>query len=127
MSFTYIPSTDIGKVRMVLPDKVQEDAFFSDEEIETLIEIEGGWRKATALALESIASDSSMVLQVIKVQNITTDGASVTRALLSRAALLRKQAEEDESSVNGGFEIIEMIPDNFSYRQKIYSDAIRRE
>lgn len=127
MSFTYDPSTNVGKVRMVLPDKVEDDAFFSDEELEALIEVEGNWRRATALALETIASDSAMVLQVVKVQNITTDGAAVAKALLSRASLLRKQADDADSNEDSGFDIIEMLPNNFSYREKVLSDALKRE
>lgn len=127
MSFTYDPSTAIGKVRMVLPDKVEEDAFFSNEELEALLEVEGNWRRATALALETIASDSAMVLQVVKVQNITTDGAAVAKALLSRASLLRKQADDADSNEDSGFDIIEMLPNNFSYREKVLSDALKRE
>ena len=127
MAFTYDPTTSVGRVRMIIPDKVQDDAFFTDEEIEALIGLEDGLRRAAALALETIASDSAMVLQVIRIQNISTDGASVARALLGRAASLRKQADEADANDGSSFEVIEFINDHFGYREKVIGDAIKRE
>lgn len=126
MTFTYDPTTDVGKVRMVLPDKVQANAFFTDEELEVFLEIESNWRRATALALETMAVDAALVLQVIRVQNITTDGAKVADALLKRAVQLRKQADEADASDEGGFEVTEFILDNFGRRERLLNDAIRR-
>ena len=128
MSFTYDPTTNIGKVRRTLPDKVEDDAFFSDEEIASFLLDEDSWRRATALALETIASDNAMVMQVIKVQNITTDGAKVSDALLKRAKLLRDQAAVDDANTSdgsGAFDVAEMVFDNFGYRQRILNTALR--
>lgn len=126
MTFTYDPTTDIGKVRLIVPDKVEDDSFFTDEEIEALLTVETGWRRAAALALETIASDSAMVLQVIKIQNITTDGSKVAQSLLTRAKNLREQADSSEAEDDPAFDIAEVIRDNFGYRQKIYNDVLIR-
>lgn len=126
MSFTYDPTTDVGRVRRTIPDKIELTAVWSDEEIASFIADEDGWRRATALALETMASDSALVLQVIKVQNITTDGAKMAEALMKRAATLRKQADEQDAAGGEGFEIVSVVYDDFSYRDILYADALRQ-
>lgn len=125
MTFTYDPTTDIGRVRRTLPDKTASVYFWTDEEIQSFLNDEGNWRRASALALETMASDSAMVLLVMKVQNITTDGAKVSDALLKRAAELRKQANIDEAATSGGsFDVIETVTDDFGYRQRLFNQAL---
>lgn len=122
MSFTYDPSTDIGRVRRTIPDRVEEEAIFSDEEVTSFITDEGNWRRATALALETIATDQALVLKVVKVQNIQTDGAKLSDALLKRASLLREQADiDDNNSEDGSFEIAQQIFNDFGYREHVYN------
>lgn len=126
MTFTYDPLTTIGKVRMVIPDRTESDAFWIDEEIESLIiENDNNWRRAAANALEIMASDAAIVDRVIRVQNLSTDGAAVSRALLQRAALLRQQAEQVEIAAGDGFDTIEMIVTDFGYRQRLVNEALR--
>ena len=76
-----------------------------------------------ALALETIASDTVMVLKVIKLLDLTTDGAKVSDALLKRAAMLRAQAEAED--VEGAFDWAELVLNDFSYREFSLKDALR--
>ena len=85
MSFSGEPGQQIGKVRLIVPDNHLVDYIFEDEEITTFLELESGVKRAASLALETIASNEAMVLKVIKLLDITTDGAKVSDALLKRA------------------------------------------
>lgn len=125
-------STEVGKVRLLIPDRTADEAFFEDEEIEALIGMEGGSgttgvvKKATALGLESMASDQAMVLKVMKLMDVSTDGRAVSEALLGRAKLLREQASMEElAEEGGGFDVAEMVVDTFSWRERVWNEALR--
>lgn len=125
MTWTYEPSTDIGRVRRTIPDRVEEDGFWTDEEIQSFLDDEDGWRRATALALETMASDAAIVDRVIKIQNLTTDGAAVSRALMARALQLRTQAQEADASSGDAFDTIEVIVNDFGWRDRVLNEAIK--
>lgn len=80
-------------------------------------------KRAAALALETIASDNAMVLKVMRLLDLTTDGAKVSDALLKRAAELRKQDEAED--VDGAFDYAELVYDSFSSRERILKQALR--
>ena len=48
MSFTFDPTTDVGRVRLRLADMNEQSALFTDEIINALIVDQGGWRGAVA-------------------------------------------------------------------------------
>lgn len=126
MTYTYDLSTDVGKVRLTIPDRVEADATWSDEEIQTFLDVENdNWRRATALALETMASDDLIVLKVMKVQNIEVDAAKVMESMLKRAKSLRELAKEAEADETDGFEIAEMVTNDWQYRERIYNQALR--
>ena len=128
MSFTYVPSTPIGIVRMIIPDRDQTNAMFSDEEITAMIGIESGGhpKRVAALALETIAADRTMVLQVIRTNGLSTDGAAVARSLMARSAMLREQAMNEEAALPGGaFDWAEQVSGNFSYRERQWDEIMR--
>lgn len=111
-------STDVGKVRTLIPDKNPVWFAFQDEEIEVFLDLESdSIKEATALALETIASDIAMVDKVIETLDLKTDGAKTAESLLKRAALLREQADEE-----GGFGLVEYgdltVFNAEEYRQK---------
>lgn len=126
MVFTYDLATNTGKVRLLIPDNVDSGHILEDDEIDAFLAMEGDVKRAAALALESIASNQTLVLKVIKLGDLGTDGASVARALLQRAAQLRAQADAEEAqSEGGGFDVAEMVVDQFSWRQRVYGEALR--
>lgn len=126
-TFTYDLSTNVGRMRRTIPDNDDEDFLWSDEELQSFIDDEGDWRRATALALETMASDSAYTLQVIKIQQLSTNGAETARALLNRATQLRSQAEQADANEEGGFDIIEMVHNDFTFREQVYKSLARSE
>jgi len=123
VAFTYDLTTDIGKVRLLIPDRVDAGHMLEDAEITAYLTLEGGIKLAAALALESIASDTAMVLKVIKLLDLTTDGAKTSDALLARAKLLRAQAAAED--VEGAFDYAEMVVNPFSEREFWIKDSLR--
>lgn len=118
MAFTYDLSNSIGKVRLLIPDSQETTAVFSDEEITAFLALESSSvRRATALALETIASNEALTLKVVRLLDVQTDGAKLADSLLKRAATLRQQALEDDGLA--GFtqwEIAEWAVDDFTLR-----------
>lgn len=127
MAFTFDLSTDVGKVRMLIPDRVAGDILFEDEEIEAFLEMESGnVRRAAALALETVAADQALTLKVIKSLDLDTDGAKVSDALLKRADKLREQANAVEAAEDGAaFDIAEMTPTAFAFRERVWKQGMR--
>lgn len=127
MTYTYVLTTDIGRVRRTLPDKVEADAIWTDEEIDSFLTDEGGnWRRATALALETMASDDLLVLKNIKVQNIETSSDRHAAQLLKRAALLRKLADDADAEEDAGaFDIATMIVTDAQYKEEVLGSTLR--
>lgn len=125
MPYSYDLNTDVGKVRLLIPDS-QSDAFlFEDSEIEAFLALETGVKRAAALALETVASNEAMVLKVIRLLDVQTDGAKVADALLKRAARLREQADADDLAMDGSFDIAEMVVDAFTWRERMRKQALR--
>ena len=127
MTYTYQPTTAIGKVRMLIPDRVEANAVFSDEEIQAFLDMnDSNVRRAAAEALETIASDEAMTLKVISTLDLTTNGASTSAAILERAKILRQQAEEaDAGEEGGGFDYAEMATNAFTRRERVWKQALR--
>jgi hypothetical protein len=127
MAYTFSLTTDVGKVRLLIPDRDSTDPLFQDDEITALLELEGSdVRRAAAVALELLASDQALTLKVIKLLDLTTDGAKTSDALLKRAALLRSQADDADMAEDGGmFDVAEMVPNAFAWRERIYKEAQR--
>lgn len=123
MSYTYTLSTDVGLVRALIPDNQQTAPIFQDEEITAFLLLEGGVKRATALAIETIATNQALILKVMRLLQLQTDGAKLSDALLKRAALLRKQAEYDETvSGTATFDIAEQVFNVFGAEEKIVKD-----
>ena len=125
MAFTYDLSTEIGQVRLLIPDRVDAGHVFEDDEIQAFLALEGTVREATAGALETIASDQAMVLKVMRLLDLQTDGAKVSDALLARAAKLRQEAENDLAAAGEGWAWAEMVTTDFAARERIVDESLR--
>lgn len=125
MTFTADFSTDTGKVRLLIPDRVAENAVFTDEEIAALLVIETDIRRAAALGLETIASDTAATLRTTETLGLKVDGTKASAELLKRAATLRTQALESESREGGLFDIAEMGFEPFGTRELLYNELLR--
>lgn len=90
MSFTTDPSTDIGKIRLLIPDLDEERQLFQDEELQALLDMLGHVMLAAAQALDTIAADTAMTQQAVTILGLTTDGPAVAKVLYQRSAQLRR-------------------------------------
>lgn len=115
MSYSYDLSTDIGKIRLAIPDNIQADAVFTDEELQVFLDVEGSWRSAAALALETMASNELLVMKMVEVKDVKVSGSDRAVALLlKRASLLREQ-----DTFDGSFDVIPIVYDDFSLREHV--------
>lgn len=100
-------SSPVGQVRVLIPDlRKLEDLrdlrnepryLFADEEIEALLDVNGGNVKlAAADACDAIGMDKALQLLVLKTDDKQTDGAKLLAAIVGRARQLRASAREDE-------------------------------
>lgn len=132
MTFTYDPTTDIGKVRMLIPDRVESVALLTDEEIEAYLDMNGeDVRYAAADALDMIASDQALTLKVITLMDLRTDGPATARALMDRADKLRTLSDNEEAateSEDGGLlDYGEMVVNEFTRRERVVKQAEREQ
>jgi hypothetical protein len=125
VTFTYDLATDVGRVRLMVPDRDEDDPIFDDEEIGGFVAIEGDTKLAAALALETIASDTAMALQWIKAGSVQLDGQKASDAILARAGMLRQQVEFGTGGDGAYFDIAEMVTNDFSYRERMLDEALR--
>ena len=134
MAFTYNLATDRGKVRLIIDDKdtvTVANQFFDDDEIDCFLTLAGDLdsepiRTASAMALETWASNQVMVLKLVQLLDVQVDGVSVSREMRQRSAILRKEAEEIGAitSTDAGFEIAEMALGHFSWVEQVENEAI---
>ena len=124
--FSYNVSTSVGQVRLLATDTDQANPIFGDREIEAFVALESGnIKRAAALALETIAANEALTLKVITLLELETDGAKTSDAILKRAKLLRDQADADEFADDaGGFDIAEMVVDQFTARQRLWNESL---
>jgi len=127
MSFTFDPTTDRGKVRLLIQDADPLYEFYSDAGIDAFLtmgeDCEGNTVfHAAALALESWASNQLMILKVTTHMDISVDGASVAREMRMRAGVLRKQAIE--ATTDAGFQIAELGLGSFSWIEQTVNEAL---
>jgi Arc/MetJ family transcription regulator len=128
MAFTYNPaSDDIGRVRLIIGDKVEAEAMFSDEEIGAFLSMnEDSVKRGAAAALDSIASDQALVLKVVRTLDISTDGAAVARALREHAQRLRDEADASDAADGNLFDYAEMVNDEFTARERLLKQFARQ-
>lgn len=95
-------------------------AIFTDADIQTFLDLEGGNIKlAAAQAIDTIATSEVLVQKRIEQLDLKTDGPAEARALREHAKTLRAQAEDDEEKFGdqeGLIDIAEMALSPFALR-----------
>lgn len=92
MAWTFDPTTDRGRVRLLIGDDDTDNQIFQDASIDAFLALEGDVVKlGAAAALEAIASKQAYIQKVMKVGDLTTDGAKLAQALRELAATWRAQ------------------------------------
>jgi len=126
MSFTYDPTTDRGRVRLLITDTDPTQALLQDAEVDTFLALEGGVKTGAALALETIASNEALVQKATRLLDLQTNGPAVAKELRERAAALRTQAADDGDQT-GAFDWAEMVTGPASADERILAQALRGE
>ena len=126
MSFTTDVTTDIGKVRLLIPDRYSTAPIFQDDEVSALLTLENNnLKRSAALGIEIIATDQAMIQKVIKTLDLSTDGAKLSDALLKRAGLLRESASFNEAELGLLFDTAEWVVDDFTERERYIKEVMR--
>src|SRR5262245_38626014 len=127
MTWSYTAgATAKDKVRLLCTDTDTTRQLLQDEEIAVFLEMESSSiRRAAALALETIASQEALILKVVRMLDVQTDGAKLAAELRERAKALRDQADDDEARDDGGFDWAEMPGTEFAVRERLYKQMQR--
>lgn len=121
MAFTYDPSTDSGKVRLLCGDQSEDGRIFEDAEIDAFLAIEdGSIRFAAATALEAIAASEVLIQKKIKLLDIETDGPACAKALMELAGKLRDAEEQ-----TGSFDVAEQVYPPFGLQDRLWRQLQR--
>lgn len=98
-------STDVGKVRALIPDTEEIDYtdsgtpsfLIDDDQIEALLAVNSdNIKRAAADAIDALATSEAYISKVTRTEDLQTDGAKVGNMISLRAARLRASADEDE-------------------------------
>lgn len=117
MPLDYTQARD--QVRLLIPDT--EELFFNAAQLDAFLAIEGGVVKlAAARAVEALARDHALVLKVMEVNGVRTDGAAVSRELRQHAKALREEVEAD-----GSFAIAEQVYSPGGWEAALWQDRLR--
>lgn len=107
----------VEQVRHLIPDIEEIDwnddgnpsFLFTTAQIETYLELnEGSVKRATADAVEALATSEAYISKKIKTEDLETDGAAVANALLNRARQLRQSADRDDE--RDDFSFFDRVP-----------------
>lgn len=106
----------VGQVRNLIADTDETNFALPDEQIQSLLTMEGGRvKRAAAQALDIIATSEVLISKVIRTVDLQTDGAKVAAELRARAASLREQDDEDDAGEPWAIDVIPFDP-NAPYR-----------
>jgi hypothetical protein len=109
---------------MLISDTDSERPIMSDEELEAFIEMAGHYMPAAAMALDSIAANEVLSQKVVNIMGMSTDGASVAKALMIRAEKIRSDYAR-YADTGTGFATAEMPDGAFSWEEKILKEYLR--
>lgn len=122
MGFTFDPSTDLGKVRMLCTDTDPANPLFDDGTIQAFLDVENGVVKlAAAQALDTIANSQALLLKKTVIGDLQTDGPALAAALRAGAKNLR-----DSLANEVDFDWAEQATTVFGAREILWND-IRRQ
>jgi hypothetical protein len=136
MAFTYIPGTPIFYCRLLIPDTNPDNPIFSDDEINGFMQIKqmtwqssmfssyqqgtvqlpqtpSNFLRAAALALNTLAGNSSRLAGVTKLLDVSLNPAAAAKALQDTA-----QRYLDMDNNSGAFAIYEQCTTVWAFRDR---------
>ena len=114
MTFTYLLTTPIGKVRLNCQDTKVDNAIFEDDEIQAFLDQNNqSIFLAAADALDTIASNQSYVLKVISNNGLSTNGPAVASDLRMHARTLREKVAMNIGTTSTGLVIVPNADDPY--------------
>lgn len=121
MAFTYDPETEVGQVRLLIPDNDSGNQIFSDTEIEAFLALPGVVGaglvyRAAAHAVRTIARSEALRQKVMKTRGVETDGAKLAAELRQQANDLTAQAQEADAADDGSFFSQPLVRTDFQAR-----------
>ncbi len=126
MAFTYDTTTDRGKVRLLLGDTDSANAIFDDAETDAFLSMgDDEVLLAAAHGADAIGSSEKIILKVITIMDIKSDGATLAREWRMQAKEWRSIHAEGVGEDGDDFDIAEMVIDPFSFRERILNQALR--
>lgn len=115
-------ATELEQVRLLISDTDPDNQVFGDPEINTFLELGTNIFDSAALALETIAGNELQVMRRIKIMDLTTDAPAVAKELRELAKSLRTQSAVLVEAEDVGFEVAEVIIDDFQLREKLFNE-----
>ena len=86
-------------VRLLTGDKAADDYIFTDDEMESFLELSSGnVYYAAADALDAIAANAAYTLKVLTILYVTPNGQATAEAIRASAAALRAKADADAAN-----------------------------
>lgn len=92
-------STDAEKLRLLISDVGGDsgtDKIFTDDEIDTFLDLESNLYRAAGVALRTLAANEALVQKRIRFLELSTDGPSVAKELRATADSFDERAERSE-------------------------------
>ena len=112
----------VEDVRLLISDlDIDNGQIFDGPEIERFLALRGhDVHRAAATALRAIAASEALLLKVMTLQDIRTDGAALSRELRQLATSLEDQAGADEDLV-----VAEYAGSPFGWRRRLTNELLR--
>ncbi len=118
MAWTFDPSTDLGKARLLITDTDTTRQIMADEDLNAFIAMAGHYMPGAAMALDSIAANEALCEKALNIMGLSTDGPAVAKVLMLRAERIRKDYQTYSTS-NLGFATAEMPAGVFTLEEMI--------
>jgi hypothetical protein len=117
-------ATARGQVRLLITDTDEAQLLLTDEQVDAFLALEGqSVLRGAAMALETIASNETLVQKKTRLLDLQTDGPAVAADLRKHAATLRERADFDETT--GAFDWAEMVTGPFGARERFRAEYER--
>jgi hypothetical protein len=125
VTWTFDPTTDLGKMRLLVSDTDSSRPILDDEDLQAFISITGHYWPGAAMALDSIATNEVLTQKVLTIMGTSTDGAKVAKELRLRAKQLREDFKIFGPVSELGFATAEMPDGAFSREEMLLKQYMR--